>query len=70
MWQPEKLFTDKELLNQLHTIAFKRHINVNEVLMQPGDVIVLSSLVVHRTGERGDGSVRVAVSSQFGEAAR
>ncbi|HET9161521.1 MAG TPA: phytanoyl-CoA dioxygenase family protein [Caulobacteraceae bacterium] len=38
--------------------------------MQPGDVIVLSSLVVHRTGERGDGSVRVAVSSQFGEAAR
>jgi hypothetical protein len=33
--------------------------------MQPGDVVVLSNLVAHRTGRRGDGSVRVAISAQF-----
>jgi CRP/FNR family transcriptional regulator len=60
MWQPEKLFTDKELLNQLHTIAFKRHINVNEVLMQPGDVIQFVPLVL-------SGSIRVILQNAEGD---
>jgi len=37
--------------------------------MQPGDVVVLSRFLVHRTGERGDGSLRVAISSEFNNAA-
>jgi hypothetical protein len=38
------------------------------VLAQPGDVIVFSSFMVHRTGERGDGSVRLALSTRFNNA--
>lgn len=36
--------------------------------MQPGDVAVLSTFTVHRTGEAGDGEVRVAFSSRFNNA--
>ena len=60
MWQPEKLFTDKDLLNQLHTIAFKRHISANEVMMQPGDVIQFVPLVL-------SGSIRVILQNADGD---
>jgi ectoine hydroxylase-related dioxygenase (phytanoyl-CoA dioxygenase family) len=36
--------------------------------VEPGDVIVFSSFMVHRTGEQGDGSVRVAFSTRFNNA--
>ena len=35
---------------------------------EPGDVIVFSSFMVHRTGEEGDGLVRVALSTRFNNA--
>lgn len=35
----------------------------------PGDVIAFSSFLVHRTGEQGDGFVRVALSGRFNNAA-
>jgi ectoine hydroxylase-related dioxygenase (phytanoyl-CoA dioxygenase family) len=37
--------------------------------MQPGDVVVFSSFLVHRTGEHGDGNVRIAFSTRFNNAA-
>lgn len=37
--------------------------------MQPGDVVVFSSFLVHRTGETGDGNVRIAFSTRFNNAA-
>ena len=38
------------------------------VPVEPGDVIVFSSLLVHRTGETGDGLVRIALSTRFNNA--
>jgi len=37
--------------------------------MQLGDVVVFSSFLVHRTGETGDGLVRIAFSGRFNNAA-
>jgi phytanoyl-CoA hydroxylase len=37
--------------------------------VEPGDVIAFSSFLVHRTAEKGDGLVRVAVSTRFTNAA-
>ncbi len=37
--------------------------------MQPGDVVAFSSFLVHRTGETGDGQVRIAFSTRFNNAA-
>jgi hypothetical protein len=37
--------------------------------MQPGDVVVFSSFLVHRTGETGDGNVRIAFSTRYNNAA-
>jgi phytanoyl-CoA hydroxylase len=37
--------------------------------MQPGDVVAFSSFLVHRTGEVGDGQVRIAFSTRFSNAA-
>jgi phytanoyl-CoA hydroxylase len=37
--------------------------------MQPGDVVAFSSFMVHRTGETGDGQVRIAFSTRFNNAA-
>ncbi len=37
--------------------------------MQPGDIVVFSSFMVHRTGEQGDGNVRIAFSTRFNNAA-
>jgi ectoine hydroxylase-related dioxygenase (phytanoyl-CoA dioxygenase family) len=36
--------------------------------VEPGDVIFFSSFLVHRTGEHGDGLVRVALSGRFNNA--
>jgi phytanoyl-CoA hydroxylase len=36
--------------------------------VQPGDVVAFSSFLVHRTGERGDGLVRIAFSTRFNNA--
>ena len=36
--------------------------------MQPGDVVAFSTFMVHRTGERGDGTVRIAFSGRFNNA--
>lgn len=36
--------------------------------MQPGDVVAFSSFLVHRTGETGDGHVRIAFSTRFNNA--
>lgn len=36
--------------------------------MQPGDVVVFSSFLVHRTGETGDGLVRIAFSARYNNA--
>lgn len=38
------------------------------VPVQPGDVIAFSSFLVHRTGEEGDGHVRIALSGRFNNA--
>jgi hypothetical protein len=38
------------------------------VPVDPGDVIVFSSFMVHRTGERGDGNLRIALSTRFNNA--
>jgi phytanoyl-CoA hydroxylase len=35
---------------------------------EPGDVIVFTSFMVHRTGEQGDGNVRIALSTRFNNA--
>jgi ectoine hydroxylase-related dioxygenase (phytanoyl-CoA dioxygenase family) len=37
--------------------------------MQPGDVVAFSTFLVHRTGETGDGQLRVAFSARFNNAA-
>lgn len=37
--------------------------------MQPGDVVAFSSFLVHRTGEQGDGNVRLAFSGRYNNAA-
>jgi len=37
--------------------------------MDPGDVVAFSTFTVHRTGEQGDGEVRVAYSGRFNNAA-
>jgi ectoine hydroxylase-related dioxygenase (phytanoyl-CoA dioxygenase family) len=37
--------------------------------MQPGDIVAFSTFLVHRTGEQGDGRVRVAYSGRFNNAA-
>lgn len=37
--------------------------------MEPGDVVAFSTFLVHRTGEQGDGKVRVAYSGRFNNAA-
>lgn len=37
--------------------------------VEPGDVIAFSSFMVHRTGEQGDGLVRMALSGRFNNAA-
>lgn len=37
--------------------------------MQPGDVVAFSSFLVHRTGETGDGQVRIAFSTRYNNAA-
>ncbi len=36
--------------------------------VEPGDVIAFSSFLVHRTGEEGDGLVRIALSGRFNNA--
>ena len=36
--------------------------------VRPGDVIVFSAFTVHRTGERGDGLARIALSTRFNNA--
>jgi phytanoyl-CoA hydroxylase len=36
--------------------------------MQPGDVVAFSSFLVHRTGEAGDGQVRIAFSTRYNNA--
>ena len=36
--------------------------------MQPGDVVAFSSFLVHRTGETGDGQVRIAFSTRYNNA--
>lgn len=36
--------------------------------MQPGDVVAFSSFLVHRTGETGDGLVRIAFSARYNNA--
>ncbi|HXA41122.1 MAG TPA: phytanoyl-CoA dioxygenase family protein [Phenylobacterium sp.] len=36
--------------------------------MQPGDVVAFSSFLVHRTGEAGDGLVRIAFSTRYNNA--
>ncbi|MDB5425661.1 MAG: hypothetical protein JWQ29_3077 [Phenylobacterium sp.] len=36
--------------------------------MQPGDVVAFSSFLVHRTGEQGDGQVRIAFSTRYNNA--
>jgi phytanoyl-CoA hydroxylase len=38
------------------------------LLMQPGDVVAFSSFLVHRTGETGDGQVRIAFSTRYNNA--
>jgi len=35
---------------------------------EPGDVIAFSSFLVHRTADRGDGAVRIALSTRFNNA--
>lgn len=37
--------------------------------MQRGDVVAFSTFLVHRTGEKGDGNVRLAFSGRFNNAA-
>lgn len=37
--------------------------------LNPGDLVVFSSFLVHRTGETGDGRVRIAFSTRFNNAA-
>jgi ectoine hydroxylase-related dioxygenase (phytanoyl-CoA dioxygenase family) len=37
--------------------------------MQPGDVVAFSSFLVHRTGEAGDGQLRIAFSTRYNNAA-
>lgn len=37
--------------------------------MNPGDVVAFSTFLVHRTGDQGDGKVRVAYSGRFNNAA-
>ncbi|WP_411288341.1 phytanoyl-CoA dioxygenase family protein [Phenylobacterium sp.] len=37
--------------------------------MNPGDVVAFSSFMVHRTGEEGDGLVRIAFSTRYNNAA-
>lgn len=37
--------------------------------VEPGDVIVFSSFMVHKTGEQGDGLARIALSGRFNNAA-
>lgn len=37
--------------------------------MQPGDVVAFSSFLVHRTGETGDGKLRIAFSTRYNNAA-
>ncbi len=37
--------------------------------LQPGDVVAFSTFLVHRTGEVGDGHVRIAFSTRFNNAA-
>jgi phytanoyl-CoA hydroxylase len=39
------------------------------VPVEPGDVIVFSTFMVHRTGEEDDGLVRIALSTRFNNAA-
>lgn len=60
MWQPEKLFTDKDFLQQLNTIAFKRHLDADAVLMQPGDIIQFVPIVL-------SGSIRVILQNTDGD---
>jgi phytanoyl-CoA hydroxylase len=36
--------------------------------MEPGDAVIFSSFLVHRTGEQGDGLVRIAYSTRFNNA--
>ncbi len=36
--------------------------------LAPGDLVVFSSFLVHRTGERGDGGLRIAFSVRFNNA--
>jgi hypothetical protein len=36
--------------------------------MEPGDVVAFSSFTVHRTGETGDGQVRIAFSTRYNNA--
>jgi len=37
--------------------------------LNPGDVVAFSTFLVHRTGEQGDGEVRIAYSGRFNNAA-
>lgn len=39
------------------------------VLVKRGELVVISGFTVHRTGEKGDGRVRVAVSCRYNNAA-
>lgn len=43
--------------------------NYEPLTMEPGDVVAFSTFLVHRTGEEGDGLVRVAFSGRFNNAA-
>jgi ectoine hydroxylase-related dioxygenase (phytanoyl-CoA dioxygenase family) len=38
------------------------------IAVEPGDVIAFSAFMVHRTGEEGDGLVRIALSGRFNNA--
>lgn len=37
--------------------------------LEPGDVVAFSTFLLHRTGEQGDGQVRIAYSGRFNNAA-
>lgn len=39
------------------------------LILSPGDVVAFSTFLVHRTGEHGDGLVRIAFSTRFNNAA-
>lgn len=60
MFSIEKKFADKNLVQQLNTIAFNRHLPANTVMMAPGDIIQFVPIVLK-------GSIRVVLQNQNGD---